>query len=169
MISEKGNYPQSGNYRSAHSEQRKSMHKIPARQEECRQDNRRELCLSGKKTGDLACRGPAMLDPCGEEMVTARRCGPWRSGGSSGGKGIFVGAGAVDGRHGDIEKAQVNRKLAAVVVDVIQHHGSDEANARDGHQRFAVHLSLPVGHERGVILFLKTFLARAVLSSPENS
>ena len=47
------------------------------------------------------------------------------------GEGVFVGAGAVDGRDGDVEQAQVDRKLAAVVVQVVEHDVADELDARD--------------------------------------
>ena len=47
------------------------------------------------------------------------------------GEGVFVGAGAVDGRHGDVKQAQVDRELAAVVVKVIEHDVADEFHARD--------------------------------------
>jgi hypothetical protein len=37
------------------------------------------------------------------------------------GEGVFVGAGAVDGGDGDLEKAQVDGELAAMVIPVVEH------------------------------------------------
>ena len=67
------------------------------------------------------------------------------------GEGVFVRAGAVDGRHRHIEQPQIDRQLAAVVVHVVEHDGADEGGARDGHNRLAVARHGPQAHQAGVV------------------
>ena len=60
-----------------------------------------------------------------------RRLPFWRE------SGLFVGAGSPGGGYGDIEEAQVDTELAAVLIPVIEHDVAEELRARDG-QEFGI-------------------------------
>lgn len=56
---------------------------------------------------------------------------------------VFVGAGAVDGWDGNVEKAQVDGELAAVVIEVVEHDVAYQLNPRDGENFLAVRAEAP--------------------------
>ena len=58
-------------------------------------------------------------------------------------EGVFVGAGAVDGGDGDLEEAQVDGELAAVVIPVVEHDVADQLDARDREDFLAICFQAP--------------------------
>lgn len=52
-------------------------------------------------------------------------------------EGVFVGAGAVDRGDGDLEQAEVDGELAAVMVEVVEHDVADEFDTRHRDDFFA--------------------------------
>ena len=59
------------------------------------------------------------------------------------GEGVFVGAGAVDGGDGDLEEAQVDGELAAVVIPVVEHDVADQLDAGNREDFLAICLQAP--------------------------
>jgi hypothetical protein len=78
-----------------------------------------------------ACRAPDETTTTGFERLVGL------------GEGVFVGAGAVDRGDGDLEQAEVDGELAAVVIPVVEHDVADELDSWDRQDFVAVCFQAP--------------------------
>src|SRR6266571_2038750 len=74
------------------------------------------------------------------------------------GKRVFVRAGAVNRRHGNIQHPQINGELPAMVVVMIHKDRANESDPRDRHQDLSVFRQGPHGHKPGIIHLLQRIL-----------
>src|SRR5260370_19482253 len=63
------------------------------------------------------------------------------------GKRIFVRARPIDRRHGNIQHAQIDGELPAMVIVMIHEDRANKSEARDGHQDLPVFRQFPHRHE----------------------
>src|SRR5437867_9809426 len=66
-------------------------------------------------------------------------------------KWIFVRAGAVNRRHGNIQHPQIDRELPAMMIVVIHEDRANKCDPRDRHQDLSLFRQAPHGGEPGVV------------------